>query len=255
LFEFMNQDKISHFFAIYDLQHHREKTLVWVALSNNTIVGYMMEYNKRILYMRGRGCATSLLRNSNLTTPMFNVEHQHFPAVNDLYEPIEPADKTTIGQVTNFTLMKTTPESSTSIIQHTVQELEKEDAQELANLLGTELPNIALDLLKGFAFGIFKGDNLISVAASPNVLEDLAIIRGVYTAPEERNKGYATSACSALVKRLHQEGKDIFLYVSKDNSAAIRVYRKIGFKESGHIFLGFTAKRKTVTPKQSSCIN
>lgn len=64
------------------------------------------------------------------------------------------------------------------------------------------------------------------------------------TAPEKRNKGYATSVCSALVGRLHQQGKNAMLYVSKDNLPAIKVYRKIGFKEAGRLFLSFTAKRK-----------
>jgi predicted GNAT family acetyltransferase len=36
----------------------------------------------------------------------------------------------------------------------------------------------------------------------------------------------------------------VFLYVSKDNPATIKVYRKIGFKETGHIFLGLKAKKR-----------
>jgi len=244
LFEFMNQDRISHFFSIYDLQHLREKTLTWVALSNNKVVGYMSEYEKRILTIRGRKeCTISLLRNSDLTTPLFNIEPKHLSAVNKLFEPIEPADKMTRGLITTFITMKATPESFTPILQHKVQELKEENAQALGELFGSE-PQRTMDLLKDFAFGIFKSNKLVSFAASPDMVEDLAIIRGVQTTPEERSKGYATSACSALVQRLHKQGKEGFLYVSKDNPAAIKVYKKIGFKETGHVFLGFTAKRK-----------
>jgi len=246
LFKFMNQDRISHFYAIHNLQHLREKTQTWVALSNNKVEAYLMEYDKRILYMRGhQKCAISLLRNSNLTTPLFNIEPKHLSAVKRLYEPTEPADKSTVGLITTFKTMKTAPESFTPIIRHRVQQLKRENAQALASLLGIE-PSTALNFFKGLAFGTFKGNRLISFAASPEMLKDLAIIRGVQTVPEERNKGYSTSVCSVLVQRLQQQGKDVMLYVSKDNPAAIQVYRKIGFKETGHEFLGFMAKKRNV---------
>lgn len=244
LLEFMNQDKISHFYAIHNLQHLREKTKTWVALSNNKVKAYLMEYDKRILYMRGhQKCTIPLLRNSNLTTPMFNIEPKHLSAVKRLYEPTEPADKATAGLITTFKTVKTTPENFAPVILHRVQELTKENAQALADLLGIE-PKITLNFFTGFTFGLFKGNRLVSFAASPEILEDLAIIRGVQTTPEERNKGYATSVCSTLVQRLLQQGKHVMLYVSKDNPAAIKVYRKIGFRETGHVFLGFIAQRK-----------
>jgi len=244
LFEFTSKDKISHFYAIYDLQHLREKTLAWVALSGSRVVGYMIEYDKRILCIRGEAeCVMPLLRNSDLITPMFNIEQKHLSGVRRLYEPTAPADKMTEGLITTFLVMKTIPTSFTPVIKHKVQEMMKEDAQALIDLLDTE-PQRALDLLKGFAVGIFEGKRLVSYASSPEMLGDLAIIRGVYTAPEERSKGYATSVCSALVEKLLQQGKDVMLYVSKDNPAAIRTYMKIGFKETGHVSLGFVAKRK-----------
>jgi len=244
LFEFMNQDRISHFYDIYDLTHLREKTRAWVALSNNTLVGYMVEYDKRILTTRGNElCIIPLLKNSDLTTPIFNIEPKHLTAVKRLFEPTEPPDKMAIGKITTFLTLKTTPETSTPIIKHNVQQLTKENAQSLAELLGTDVER-AHDLLRGIAFGIFKRNKLVSTAASPEILEDLAIVRGVQTAPKERNKGYATSACSTLVQKLHQQSKEVMLYVSKDNPPAIKVYKKIGFKETGHKFLSFIAKRK-----------
>ncbi len=244
LIEFMNQDRLSHFFTIYDLQYMRDKTQIWVAISNNKIIGYMIEYNKRILHLRGQQrCVIPLLNNSSLTMPQFNIEPKHLSVVRGLFKPIEPADRVTDGLVTSFITMKTTPETFTPVIRHKVQELKKRNAGELGELFGAE-PKRTQDLLKGVAFGIFKGSRLVSCAASPDILEDLAIIRGVQTAPDQRNKGYATSACSALVQRLHQMGKEAFLYVSKDNHSAIRVYKKIGFTETRRVFLGFLAKPK-----------
>jgi len=150
----------------------------------------------------------------------------------------------TIGKITTFLTMKTTPETTKPIIKHRVQQLTRKNAQALAQLLGADTQR-ALDLLRGIGFGIFKDNKLVSAATSPEILEDLAIIRGVQTAPEERNKGYSTSVCSALVQKLQQQGKDVILYVSKDNPPAIKVYKKIGFKPTEHTFLSFIAQRKT----------
>ena len=240
----MNRDKIRHFYNIYDLQHLRDKTKAWIALSNNKLLGYMVEYDKRVLTMRGNEeCTIRLLKNSDLTTPLFNIEPRHLAKIKRLYEPTEPVDQMTLGRITTFLTMENTQTSFTPKIQHRVQEVTKESAQAVSDLLGVDFQRTQ-DFLRGLAFGIFKRNKLVSFAASPEMLEDLAIIRGVQTALEKRNKGYATSVCSVLVERLHQQGKNVMLYVSKDNSPAIKVYRKIGFKETGHLFLSFTAKRK-----------
>jgi len=246
LFEFMNRDRISHFYAIFDLKHLGAKTKAWVALSNNKIIGYLMEYDKRILYMRGHQmCASPLLRNSDLASPWFNIEPKHLPTIKRLYKPTEPADKATVGLVTTFTTMKATQETFNPVQRHKAQELTKENAKALAELLDIE-PQQTQGFFTGLTYGIFKGNKLVSFAGSPEMLEDLAIIRGVQTAPEERNKGYSTSVCSALVQKLIQQGKNVMLYVSKDNPAAVKVYRKIGFKETGREFLGFMAKKRNV---------
>jgi len=251
LFEFMNRDTISHFYAIYDLKHLREKAQAWVALSNNKIAGYLMEYDKRILATRGNEeCIPSLLKNTDLTTPIFNIEPKHLTAVTKLFEPTEPPDKMTKGKITTFLTMKTTPQTSTPIIKHNVQKLTKENAQALAELLSADIQR-AHDLLRGIGYGIFKRNRLVASALSPEILEDLAIIRGVHTAPDERGKGYATSVCSTLVQELIKQGKDIMLYVSKDNPPALKVYKKIGFKETGHKFLSFIAQRKQKPPIKS----
>jgi len=244
LLEFMSRDRVSHFYAIYDLQYLRDKTLAWVVLSEDQVIGYLLEYDKRILYMRGaRGCEIPLLQNSGLTEALFNIETHHLPSVKSLFGLVEPADKITKGQVTTFVTMKATHQSFRPVIRHKVRELKKDNAPALADLLGIK-PEQALGFFSGYAFGLFKGKKLVSYAASPETVEDLAIIRGVFTAPRERNRGYSQSVCSALVKRILDEGKDVMLYVSKDNPPAIKVYRKMGFEKTGHLFFGFTARRK-----------
>jgi len=244
LLEFMNRDRISHFFSIYDLEHFRNKTSVWLTLSADSVVGYLLEYDRRILCIRGpRECVPLLLGNSGLTEAMLNIEARQLSAVKKMFEPIDPADKMTVGKITTFVVMKAARDTFKPVLLREVRELKRESATELAGLLGVKLEQ-ALDLLRGFAFGLLKRGKLVSYAASPEILEDLAIVRGVFTAPSERGKGYSKAVCSALVSRLLDEGKEVMLYVSKDNAAALSVYRSVGFGETGHRFLGFTARRK-----------
>jgi GNAT superfamily N-acetyltransferase len=244
LLDFMSRDRVSHFYAIYDLRHLKKNTLTWIALLDDEVVGYLLEYDKRILYMRGgKDCAVPLLKNSGLTEALLNIETHQLSLVETLFEPVEPADKMTEGQITTFVTMKATRQSFRPIVQHRVLELKKESAPKLADLLGIN-PEQALGFFRGLAFGLFKGWKLVSYAASPEILDDLAIIREVFTAPKERNRGYSHSVCSVLVRKLLDEGKDVILYVSKDNPAPIEVYREIGFKKTGHLFLGFAARRR-----------
>lgn len=244
LFEFMNQDRIRHFYTIYDLKYQREKERVWVALLGSSLSGYLLEHERRIVHVRGsRECAPPLLRNQQLDAPLFNIEPHHLSAVKELYEITGPADKVTEGEITTFLIMKAKRETFNPMIDHPVRELKKTDARALADLLETEVSR-AERLLANFGFGVFKDGKLISSAVSPDTLDDLATVRGVHTVPEERGKGYASSVCSAVVERLVQKGLDVILYVSKDNPAAIRVYEKIGFVPTGHRFLSFEAKRR-----------
>jgi GNAT superfamily N-acetyltransferase len=244
LHEFMNHDRISHFFSIYDLQRQRGKTRVWLALLADKIAGYLLEYDKHILCLRGpKKCVHSLLRRTALAEAILNVEAGQLPAVKRFYEPIEPADKMTVGKITTFVVMKATRSSFKPVLCREVRELKSKSAAELASLLGVG-QELASDLFKGFAFGFYEKEKLVSCAASPEILEDLAIVRGVFTAPDKRGKGYSKAVCSALVSKLLDEGKEVMLYVSKDNAAALSVYRNIGFMETGHRFLGFTAKKK-----------
>ena len=149
----------------------------------------------------------------------------------------------TIGKISTFTPMLVTRERFKPVVGDKVREVGKDYVQLVSDLLGTD-GQTALELLSGYAFGVFKWDRLVSFAASPNMIDDLAIVRGVFTAAEERNRGYSKSVCSALVDRLLHDGKDVFLYVSKDNAAAMNVYSSLGFKATGHVVLSFWAQRK-----------
>lgn len=245
LFEFMNQDRIRNFWGIYDLKHHRDKTRTWVAFSQKNLTGYLLELDKRILHIRGNSkSVVPLLKKTDLTTPLFNIEPAHLTGARKLYNPTEPTDQTSRGNVTTYLSMKVSQDTYQPFKQHPVQEMTRDNLEIVSGFLNRETSKVA-DLLKELSYGLYEHGRLASFVAAPEMLEDLAIIRGVYTAPEYRGKGYAESVCSAIVQTLLEQGKEVFLYVSKENPPALRVYRRLGFKETGHVFQSFYAEKKT----------
>jgi GNAT superfamily N-acetyltransferase len=245
LLEYMNQDRISHFYPIYDVLHMREKTRAWLSLLGSDLFGYLIEFDRRILCLRGDAdAAPRLLEQTDLTTALFNIEPSHLSSVKEIFEPVAPADKMTSSKISAFTPMLATRDGFKPAVRHRAREVVKDEVPLVADLLGVDRQT-ASELLGGYAFGVFKRGKLVSFAASPNVLDNLAIVRGVFTAAEERNRGYSKSVCSVLVDRLLRDGKDVFLYVSRDNAAAMNVYSSLGFGVTGHVVLSFWAQRKT----------
>ncbi|GAC1576007.1 MAG: GNAT family N-acetyltransferase [Candidatus Elarobacter sp.] len=58
-------------------------------------------------------------------------------------------------------------------------------------------------------------------------------LQGVWTPPEQRGKGYASLALSAIARRLFATEATLSLYVNGFNASAIGVYERIGFTRVG----------------------
>lgn len=69
-----------------------------------------------------------------------------------------------------------------------------------------------------------------SVAA---VAASVAQIEGVWVPPAHRGRGIARRAISELCRRLLTEVSGLTLYVSDSNEPAVRLYRRVGFRDHG----------------------
>jgi len=58
-------------------------------------------------------------------------------------------------------------------------------------------------------------------------------IGGVYTLPAYRNKGLAAAAVAHLINTHSAEAHGFALFVKTANTAALRVYEKLGFEQCG----------------------
>ncbi|MGZ4888205.1 MAG: GNAT family N-acetyltransferase [Candidatus Angelobacter sp.] len=56
-------------------------------------------------------------------------------------------------------------------------------------------------------------------------------ITTVATLPGHEGHGYATAIMRALIERIHARGERPFLTVRTDNTRAVEIYRRLGFKE------------------------
>ena len=242
---FLDRDRISHVFTIYDLKYMRDKTRVWAAFKDHEICGYLFEFDNRIVHTHGTvESVTKLLHCIELDEPVLIIEPDHLAVVKEFFEPVEPTDASSKGKITKYLVMKTGANTFNPIIRHRVKRLRTEDVNGVLEHLGEEWEKRVKDAIhRGIAFGAYEGDLLASVATVPETIDNIAFIRGVYTAPSRRSRGLSTSVVSALVKEIINLGKEAVLWVAEDNLPAKRLYEKIGFQKTEHIILGFKARR------------
>jgi len=244
--QFLNKDKIRHIFTIYDLKCDlRDKTRVWVAFEGNEIRGYLFEFDKRIIHTHGTvESVTKLLPHIDLNEPVIIIEPHHLAEVKKFFEPIEPADAASKGKITTYLVMKTNAENFKPLIRHQVKRLGTEDYDEVLKYFGEEWVRRVKDAIhRGIAYGAYENDALASIATTPEIIDNIAFVRGVYTVPSLGSRGFATSAVSALVKEIINLGKEAALWVADDNLPARRIYERLGFQKTEHVLLGFKARR------------
>ena len=243
--DFLNRDPILHIFTIYDLKFMRDKTKVWIAFKNDDICGYVLEFDRRIVHTHGTvKSVDKLLDRITLDEVVFVVEPDHLAVVEKVFEPIGPTDASSKGKVTTYLVMKLNPKIFKPIIRHPVKKLGFEDLDEVLERFGEDEKRRVEEAVRGgLAYGAYEEGLLSSLATVPEIIDDVALVRGVYTLPSLRNRGLATSICSALSKELLALGKEVILWVAKDNLPARKVYEKIGFQKTKYILLGFKARR------------
>lgn len=243
--DFLEEDKILHVFTIYDFRYMRDKTRIWVALEDESIAGYLLEFDNRIVHTHGSvESAAKLLDCTDLDEIVFVIEPHHLGVIKRNFKPLGPTDSSSKGEITTYLIVKVDAETFKPSITHRVKKLRTKDLAEVLQSMGDEWKSRIENVVhKGVAFGAYDNGSLVAAATVSEILDGLALIRGVYTVPSFRGKGFATSACSALVQELIDLGKEAMLWVARDNLPAIRVYEKIGFKKTRHSLLGFKAKR------------
>jgi predicted GNAT family acetyltransferase len=82
----------------------------------------------------------------------------------------------------------------------------------------------------GGYMGIRDGGRLVAMAGQRLSLTGFTEVSAVCTHPEYRGRGYANALVAAVACAIFARGETPFLGVRQDNTGAIRVYEKLGFK-------------------------
>lgn len=241
----IRKNKLLHIFTLYDLKNARDKTEIWIA-SKNQKSGYLIQFNKKILHTHGNSeCLPQLLKKIDADEAKFAIEPHHLAQVEKLYAPTQASDAASLGNITTYLIMNIRTQDFHPSITHHVTKVKPNDLDDIFRDLGEEYgEKVHQAQSSGVAFGVRAEKRWVSVAVVPEIIEEVGFIRGVYTAPAFRGKGFSTATVSALIKELFKLHLEPGLWVAEDNAPALRVYEKLGFKPSKNTLLGFTAKRK-----------
>jgi ribosomal protein S18 acetylase RimI-like enzyme len=111
-----------------------------------------------------------------------------------------------------------------------------DDLEPVKRLYGmwTDAHQLPGQLSRGIYFGIYAGDDLVSVAGTHVVSTEFGVgaIGNVLTHVDYRGRGLASATTTAVASALAEAGcSEIVLNVRQGNDIAYRVYRGLGFQD------------------------
>jgi len=85
----------------------------------------------------------------------------------------------------------------------------------------------------GVYYGVKVGGELVSAAGTHLISPtyQIAAVGNIFTYPSHRGQGYATACTSAVVEELLSRSQEIVLNVARTNEVALRLYKRLGFRE------------------------
>lgn len=228
--EHVNQDIAHYYFFAYDWKYNRSDTKILLALKEKRIDGMMLIYNEKIVQLRGsRESAEALLERLDLERVEMQVLKHHKHYVLEKYEPTWSHE---------LMLMMLRKGEERLHISHPIVTLDTSNADQIAAIMRRVDPEFwgeitSEQIVEGMGNTIWAGikvnGELVSIGRA-RLTEKVGHIPTVATSEAHRNRGYATSIVSYLVRLILEKTPTAIIYVLSDNPPAIKVYRNVGFK-------------------------
>jgi ribosomal protein S18 acetylase RimI-like enzyme len=95
----------------------------------------------------------------------------------------------------------------------------------------------------GYYVGIRDGGKLVAMAGERLKVPGYTEVSAVCTHPEHTGKGYARVLMLDVMRRIHERGEKPFLHVRQDNTRAVELYERLGFRT--RIILHYAILRST----------
>lgn len=128
--------------------------------------------------------------------------------------------------------------------QPLIRKLEHADIPQMLDLTARTKPGPFNDHTIEFGnyFGIFDGDQLVSMAGQRLQTNDFTEVSAICTDPDHLGKGYAAALTQKVCTCIYNNQKTPFLHVRQDNVGAIKLYQKLGFEIRTDIFFSIFKK-------------
>jgi len=232
--EHVNRDLLDFFWFIYDWKLYPDKTKIWLALDDNDgIAGLLLVHRDSVVQFRGSRDAVKAL-----------LDYAPISEDAEVQAPLDCEDLVTSKCGSEYRvhmmLMKLLKGEEDIQISTVPERLGVGDAEQVVALLREADPvwwgdMTAERLLAGSTqealwVGIRQKGEIVSVGSARLTELGTNNIGIVATRQEYRNRGYATSITSALVKEILKNAQTAIIHVLADNAPAIRTYTKAGFK-------------------------
>ena len=110
--------------------------------------------------------------------------------------------------------------------------LQEQDIPAMLNLTALTQPGPFLSRTIEFGHyeGIYKENNLVAMAGQRLQPDPYTEISAVCTHPDYTGKGYAAKLVRSQISQITTVSRIPFLHVNTDNTAAYRIYERLGFK-------------------------
>jgi len=226
-------DIADYYFFITDMKNEKEQTQITLALDEeNQIDGIMIIYRNYIVQLRGsKETAKTLLARLDIEKAEIQTPIE--------YDPLEIPNKYEKKKALELSLMTLRKGEETPQVKHSITKLSEGDAENIAALMRqadpdwwgeTKAEQIAERMSQRLWLGMKIDGKLVSIGGAR--LDDWGgIITTIATHEDHRNRGYATSIVSALVKEMLKKSNIALIYVESKNSPAVRAYTKAGFQQ------------------------
>lgn len=192
----------------------------------------MLVYRQYVVQLRGSCEAVkALLERLNLETVEMQALEKHKPYILERYKP------TTTHEMILMILHK---EEETLNIKHPIVKLDATEAEQIATIMKNSDPefwgtvtsqNIVESINRGAKWLGIKVNGELASIGNARLTEWAGLIGVVATQEAHRNKGYATSIVSELIRQILEKLPIAIIFALKENLQAIRAYEKAGFRQ------------------------
>ncbi len=215
------------FYLYYDLLYHRNEIDYFIKKGDGVVSGFVL------VYKRPAHCPAVHVVGvvDGLPIPRFPCMRVHFEAsgvADDFLEGLVGSAKRAELSLLMYCGGWCREIAARYAQSRAVRRLAEEDYEDYVKLVGLNLSRE--EYMESARYGAYIGDELVSVASAYR-LPEIWIIHSVYTKPEYRRRGFGIAVTAkATYDALEVEGRAAALSVFENNTPAVKMYRKLGYK-------------------------